>query len=169
MSIPRRRSRRWRCVRRRSGGLRPDPDAHAREPRRAKPPIVATKGAFFALSVPDLAASSEWYSKKLGLEVVLDVPNSNGVAVKVLEGGGIIVELVQHDTAATPECAATEAVQCHGVFKAGILVKDLDRTLANLAGRGVPVAFGPYPAQQNQRANAIIRDKAGNLIQLIER
>ena len=144
------------------------PTAQGQPPRRAsKPSIVATRGAFFALSVSDLAASSQWYSEKLGLEVVLDIPTANGVAVKVLEGGGLIVELVQHDGAASPSCA--EPVLCHGVFKAGVLVKDLDKTLEKLAARGVPIAFGPFPAQANQRANAIIRDNAGNLIQLFEK
>ena len=47
--------------------------------------------------------------------------------------------------------------------------EDPKKTLGKLAERGVPVAFGPFPAQGNQRANAIIRDNAGNLIQLFER
>ena len=67
------------------------------------------------------------------------------------------------------DCAATDPALCHGMFKAGVLVKDLDKTLEKLAARGVPVAFGPFPAQPNQRANAIIRDNAGNLIQLFEK
>jgi catechol 2,3-dioxygenase-like lactoylglutathione lyase family enzyme len=137
--------------------------------RPAKPPIATTRGAFFALSVVDLEASARWYSEKLGLEVVLNVPRTDGVAVRVLEGGGLIVELIQHDDAVPAQCAETDPVRCHGMFKVGVLVKDLDATLEKLAARGVPVAFGPFPAQANQRANAIIRDNAGNLIQIFER
>lgn len=144
--------------------------AAARTPNKAsKATIVATRGAFFAVSVADLEASAQWYSEKLGLEVVLDVPASGGTAVRVLEGGGLIVELARHDDAVPSGCAATDPALCHGVFKAGVLVKDLDKTLEKLAARGVPVAFGPFPAQSNQRANAIIRDNAGNLIQLFEK
>jgi catechol 2,3-dioxygenase-like lactoylglutathione lyase family enzyme len=137
--------------------------------RARKPAIAATKGAFFALSVANLEASTQWYTEKLGLEVVLNVPRTNNVAVRVLEGGGLTVELIQHDDAAPAGCAATDVVLCHGMFKVGVLVKDLDATLGKLAGRGVPVAYGPFPAQGGQRANAIIRDNAGNLIQLFER
>lgn len=35
-----------------------------------------------------------------------------------------------------------------------------------LQKRNVEIAFGPYPARKNQRANVIIRDNGGNLIQL---
>ena len=146
------------------------PAARAQAGRQApKPAIVATKGAFFAVSVSDLEASSRWYAEKLGLEVVMNVPRTDGVAVRVLEGGGLIVELIQHDGAVPAPCAATNPAMCHGVFKAGVLVKDLDKTLDKLRERGVDIAFGPFPAQTNQRANAIIRDNAGNLIQLFER
>jgi catechol 2,3-dioxygenase-like lactoylglutathione lyase family enzyme len=134
----------------------------------AKPPISASKGAFFAVSVADLEASSEWYSEKLGLRVVLNVPRTDGVAVMVLEGGGLTVELVQHANAQAAPCNQTDPALCHGLFKVGVVVKDLDKTLQKLGERGVPVAFGPFPAQGNQRANAIIRDRSGNLIQLFE-
>lgn len=144
--------------------------AEGRTPHRApKAAISATRGAFFAVSVADLEASSRWYSEKLGLEVVLDVPDNGGTAVMVLEGGGLIVELVRHDDAVPSACEATGPALCHGVFKVGVLVIDLDKTLDNLAARGVPVAFGPFPAQSNRRANAIIRDSDGNLIQLFEK
>ena len=144
--------------------------ATGRTPRKAsKSAIVATRGAFFAISVADLEASSRWYAEKLGLEVVLDTTMNGGIAVRVLEGGGLIVELVRRDDAVPADCPAADPALCHGMFKAGVLVKDLDRTLEKLAARGVPVAFGPFPAQPNQRANAIIRDNAGNLIQLFEK
>jgi catechol 2,3-dioxygenase-like lactoylglutathione lyase family enzyme len=136
---------------------------------KPEPPITALDGALFALSVADLDASSRWYSEKLGLETALSVPPSGGVAVTVLEGGGLIVELVHHDNAVQAGCAATDPALCHGLFKVGVLVKDLDKTLQRLSARGVPVAYGPFPAQPNQRANAIIRDNAGNLIQLLQR
>lgn len=42
---------------------------------------LATKGAFFALFVPDLDASSRWYSEKLGLKIVMRVPRTDKAAV----------------------------------------------------------------------------------------
>jgi catechol 2,3-dioxygenase-like lactoylglutathione lyase family enzyme len=121
------------------------------------PPFKAT-GAFFALSVADIRASAKWYSEKLGLKVVMEVPKTAGSAVIVLEGGGLIVELIQNDD-------ALPMSKAHGLFKAGVLVEDFERTVAMLRARAVEIAYGPYPARENQRANVIIRDNSGNLIQ----
>ncbi len=141
-------------------------------PTQAPPagqPVVTASGAFFAMSVPDVQASSRWYSEKLGLHVVMQLPKRDKVAVVVLEGGGLIVELIQDDDASPlPEAAprVKENTLVHGIFKAGAVIADFDRTVATLRERGVEVAYGPYPAKADQRANIIIRDNAGNLIQL---
>ena len=124
-------------------------------------PLKGLTGAFFALSVANLEESSRWYREKLGLDVVLQV--DQGTAVTVLEGEGLTVELI-HDPAAHP--ASGQPGSIHGLFKAGFVVKDLDKTLEALRARGVEVAFGPFPAKDGQRANAIVRDNAGNLIQI---
>ncbi len=130
-------------------------------------PVLAATGAFFALSVADIKASSQWYVDKFGLAVTFQLPPSSPVKVVVLEGGGLIVELIQHDeaiplTKLTPE--RSDAVEVHGYFKAGVIVKDLDKTLALLKARDVSIAHGPYAAKEGRRANFIISDNAGNLI-----
>ena len=130
------------------------------------PVLGDVRGAFMALSVADLAASRRWYVEKLGLRPTLEVPPANGGAVVVLEGGGLIVELVRLDSAVA-RTRSPERV--HGYFKAGVVVDDLSRALAELRHRGVDIAFGPYPARDGQRADAIIRDNAGNLIHLFGR
>jgi catechol 2,3-dioxygenase-like lactoylglutathione lyase family enzyme len=130
---------------------------------------LRVEGAFFALSVADLAASAVWYEQKLGLAVTLDIPKQNGIAVKVLEGGGLTVELIQNDQARPLAQAApgvTDPQQIHGTYKAGFVVKDFDRALALLRERGVEIAFGPFPETATQRANVLIRDNAGNLVQI---
>jgi catechol 2,3-dioxygenase-like lactoylglutathione lyase family enzyme len=119
-------------------------------------------GAFFALSVADLKASTEWYQDKLGLKVVMQMPKQDKAAVTVLEGGGLIVELIQHDDAAP---AGKDNILVHGIFKAGVIVDDFDQTVEALKARHVEIAFGPFPKKANQRANVIVKDNAGNLIQ----
>ena len=135
-------------------------------------PALTAAGAFIALSVPDLDASVAWYTDKLGLRVVMDPPAYQGTKVKVLEGGGLVVELL-HNPAAVPLRTAAPAINhttlVHGLFKAGFAVTDYDRALATLRERGVEIAMGPFPAQNGQRANVIIRDNAGNLLQLFAR
>ena len=137
----------------------------------AEPPFTAT-GAFIALSVPDVTASARWYREKLGLRVILEPPKSGDASVMVLEGAGLLVELIQHDTAkplGTVAPGVRGNVYVHGYFKAGLIVEDFDRTIAALRARGIEIAFGPYPKSATQRANAIIRDNAGNLIQFLGR
>jgi catechol 2,3-dioxygenase-like lactoylglutathione lyase family enzyme len=135
--------------------------------RHAPEPVLAATGAFLALSVADMQASGKWYAEKLGLKVTMQPPRSGPANFMVLEGGGIIVELVQHDAALslaklTPK--VNDPFMIHGFFKAGVLVADFDKTLALLKERGVAIAFGPYPAKDGRRANFIVRDNAGNLI-----
>ncbi|HEV8148261.1 MAG TPA: VOC family protein [Bryobacteraceae bacterium] len=138
----------------------------------ADTPAQKTTGAFFALSVADLKTSTQWYTDKLGLKSTLENPKRDGVAVIVLEGdvGGtkLIVELIRRDDA-QPLAKATngiaDPIRVHGVFKAGVVVDDFDKTLATLKARQVEIAYGPYPARSNQRANVIVRDNAGNLLQ----
>ena len=127
-----------------------------------------TSGAFFALSVPDVAVSARWYREKLGLKVILEPPRSSDASVIILEGGGLIVELLQHNAAKPLRTIAPdvrENYKVHGFFKSGLIVEDFDRTLAALRARGVEIAMGPFPKSAKQRANVIVRDNAGNLIQ----
>jgi catechol 2,3-dioxygenase-like lactoylglutathione lyase family enzyme len=132
----------------------------------APPPFSAVSGAFFAVSVQDIGASTKWYTEKLGLQVILQPPGEKDAAVVVLEGGGLTVELVQLAAAAAD---AREPQLTHGIFKAGLVVDDLDRTLNALKARGVSIAIGPFPARDKIKSNFLIRDNAGNLIQFFGR
>jgi len=121
-------------------------------------------GGFFALSVPDLAASAKWYEEKLGMHRVMTVGRMGEIAgVIALETGNLIVEMIQRDDASaasgTPELT-------HGIAKAGIIVADFDRTVAALRARGITFMNGPFPARPNARANVMFKDNAGNVIQV---
>jgi len=134
----------------------------------APQPVFRTAGAFFGLSVPDVEASAKWYSEKFGMTVVLRPPKFDGATAVILEGNGLIVELLQRDDAMPLSKAAPSVAQnyrIHGFFKAGIIVDDFDATVARLKERGVAIAMGPYPKTAEQRANVIVRDNSGNLIQ----
>jgi catechol 2,3-dioxygenase-like lactoylglutathione lyase family enzyme len=140
--------------------------AHAQSAAPSAAPVLNTTGAFFALSVADVDASAAWYAEHLGLHVTTQIPKRDKVAVKILEGGGLIVELVQHDDSHPREQPAAGSPGPHGLFKAGVIVTDFDKTLAALRDRRVELAYGPYAASTTQRANVIIKDNAGNLIQI---
>lgn len=137
---------------------------------RTGPPFATINGAFLAVSVADLDASVKWYTEKLGLTVYQSAPRRDGAAFALLEGSGLIVELVQLDDAVpfnkvAPAARGRERV--HGLFKTGVIVPDFDRLVATLKERGVEIAYGPYAKTAQQRANVIIRDNAGTMIQFL--
>ncbi len=131
---------------------------------RAPAPAASSTGTFVALSVPDLEASARWYEQSFALKRVMTVPRTGAIAgVIALEGPGLLVELIQHDSARV----ATERPELtHGIAKAGFMVDDFDETIAMLKARGVTFFAGPYPARPGRRANAMFRDNAGNVWQL---
>ena len=122
------------------------------------------RGAFFALSVPDAEASARWYERTLGLKVVSRPPGTDTIKVLILEGEGVIVELIQ--SADAKERRDHDPQRAQGLFKAGFIVDDFDAALARFASQGVKPAYGPFPAKDGQRANFIVRDNTGNLIQV---
>jgi catechol 2,3-dioxygenase-like lactoylglutathione lyase family enzyme len=128
----------------------------------------------FALSVADIDASARWYVETLGLEITKQIARTDATRARVtiLEGGGLMVELVQHDDAVALRSVLPlkeGALSVHGIFKVGVTVDDFEKTLAAMRARGVEIAFGPYPKRPDQPANVIIRDNAGNLIQIAGR
>ena len=135
------------------------------------PPLLEASATFFALSVADVDSSARWYSEKLGLKVVMRNPRTveTKSAMVLLQGGGLTVELVQHDEAVplrsfipTPR----GSLYVHGIFKVGVTVENFDSGIATLRSRGVSIPIGPFPKRGDQPANAIIQDNAGNYIQI---
>lgn len=127
-----------------------------------------TTGSFFAISVSNLEAARAWYVDTLGLAIVMQPPPYQGINALILEGGGLIVELI-HNPAAQARAPLANPTLAHGLFKIGIVVENLDATLQQLRARGVTLVFGPFPAQGAQRANFGIRDNSGTIIQFFGR
>jgi predicted lactoylglutathione lyase len=97
--------------------------------------LITASGSFFALSVADLQASARWYSEKLGLKIVLQPPKTDQATVIVLEGDGLIVELVQQDAGVSLTQIAPnikDKILVHGIVKAGAIIADFDQTVARL-------------------------------------
>ena len=127
-----------------------------------------TSGAFFALSVNNLEESIKWYTEKLGLKVTRNIQEQNNVTVSILEGNGLIVELIRNREARSlDEIASTvkDKILLHGIFKTGAVVDNFDKMISMFKERGVEIVLGPFPSRPDQRANIIIKDNSGNLIQ----
>jgi extradiol dioxygenase family protein len=128
----------------------------------------SASGAFFALSVPDIDASARWYREKFGMTVVLNGEH-NGTRIVGLEGGGLIVELIERPDAvplaSVAPAAANDINRVHGFVKAGVIVNDWDALVKTLRERGVEIVIGPFPTRPGKRANLVVKDNNGNLIQ----
>lgn len=132
-------------------------------------PMMAANGAFMAISVANLERATTWYEEKLALHVTMSIPRGAGTnGGKILEGEGLIVELLQADSGVVRRAAPVPTATI-GIFKAGAIVANFDRLVADLRSKNVDIAFGPYAAQNGQRANVIVRDPDGNLIQFFGR
>lgn len=136
------------------------------------PQTMTGASGFFALSVADLAGSERWYAEKFGMTTLMRIPKQNGIEVAVLGSGNFLVELVANDAArnlAPGDAAANDRVLLRGPFKVGLIVDAFDAAVAALRSRGAEIAFGPFPASGSQKANVIVKDNSGNLIQVIGR
>jgi catechol 2,3-dioxygenase-like lactoylglutathione lyase family enzyme len=120
--------------------------------------------AFIALQVEDDAAAVEWYRSVFGLEEVNHLESPNGIAsVRILDGDGLSVELIDHGNA-TPGPTGYQ----HGLFKAGFHVDDIDAALAWLVERGVDAGIGIFTDQALQVRSFVFRDPWGNRLQIFE-
>jgi extradiol dioxygenase family protein len=139
-----------------------------------KGPVSAVRGGFLALSVADLDASATWYVQMFDLTIVKshsESPDKKSMAT-ILMGHGLIVELIQHADAMPLHRAApalTQSFQIYGIFKAGIVVDDVDATLKELEARKVDVAFRIFKDDALGLRTFAIRDNAGNVIQFFGR
>jgi Glyoxalase/Bleomycin resistance protein/Dioxygenase superfamily len=138
------------------------------------PPVVAEEAVapvFFALSVADLEASIQWYSDTLQLTPTR-LPPSPQTKVALLQGGGLIVELVEHSEAFDLETRLPELRKrylAHGLFKVGFFVSDLDATVERLKSRGATFKGKLFTDEVLGARSILLLDNSQNIIQLFER
>jgi methylmalonyl-CoA/ethylmalonyl-CoA epimerase len=145
--------------------------AFAQQP--AQSPFPPPTGSYFAISVHDLNATAEWYKQKLGFREVKQSASRDGLArAIILEGDGVLVEVVHHKRAVSPRTLIKgykDAYQIYGVFKVGLMVQDVDHTLQRLKANGVAIANGPFNDDALHLRSFFIRDNEGNIIQFFSR
>ena len=139
-------------------------------PESAGAPFSAVKAGFVAIVVPDLDASAKWYASKLDLKVVKEnaMRPDKRAAVTILQGHGLSVELVWFRDAVPLSSVAPQlkgSHELHGIFKAGVVVDDLDSTLNELKSRGVTIAFETFYDKSMDCRMFAIRDNNGNILQ----
>ena len=114
--------------------------------------------AHICFTVRDLNASIDFYERKLGLKRGFDFINDKGVlfGVYIHVGGRSFVELFQGEVGAPPEKP--------GYRHFCLEVDDIEKTVAELRGRGVEV--GPVKMGSDHSWQAWLADPDGNRIEL---
>ena len=135
-------------------------------------PPIAAGGAFFGISVADIARQSAWYRDTLGFrEISSGVAPDGAIRFALLYSGNTLIELLQLPDARPLRLAvpnATGAHQVHGVFKGGFVVEDIDAAHRALVQKQVTLAYGLGQANATYRSFGV-RDPEGNLLQFFGR
>jgi predicted enzyme related to lactoylglutathione lyase len=138
-------------------------------------PSTATEAAappvFFAVSVEDLDASVKWYVETLDLTATR-MPGTTQAKVALLQGQGLVVELVEHSEAFELTTRLPELQKrylAHGLFKVGFFVADLDSTIERLKQRGAHFKGTAFTDKVLGAKSILLLDNSDNVIQLFER
>ena len=127
-------------------------------------PAFVAQGAFVAIVVTDLNASSHWYESNLGLHVVKRGKSAHVAAETVVLGGhDLFVELIHHDGKQLPRVDNEASVP--RLLKAGVILarKDFDAVAAYLQKRGIEA--GVFEDKDMGVRTFLFKDNDGNLIQ----
>ena len=109
------------------------------------------------LPVRDVNESIDFYTQKLGFKLLRQY-EMNGRASAYVTLGGILLELTPSTT--------TPSTDGRSELRIGILVDDMDATLAEVRANGVEVAREPWQAQTFWGRQAQLRDPNGYLISI---
>lgn len=153
-------------------------DAQVPEPTRLETeqsPAVKIPGVkspqIIALSSPNAERLATWYGEMFGLEPRTRFePDSGEIKGIVIGNDALIVEIIQHIDAVSPEELAPDIgakFLFNGIFKVGFFVDDFDNVFENLQGEFElsPENIRKSSVSENTRV-LIIRDPDGNQLQI---
>jgi catechol 2,3-dioxygenase-like lactoylglutathione lyase family enzyme len=127
----------------------------------------------FALVVPDVDASAQWYGETLGfaLERRFGFPDAGVEIAHVVSTTGIRLELIQQlGSGPSPDVGqdAFGALRTQGAKHVGLLVDNAASALAELRAKGVEVVHEVTTVEPAGVRNFWVRDNAGHLIEFNE-
>jgi len=132
-------------------------------------PVRPAGRQFVALSVPDAAASADWYRRAFGLTVSNEVKTPDGrVRVLLVGSEALQIELLEHRDAKPSSVPADSRHLVHGTFKFGFYVDDLDRAVAHLRGMEAELLTDVIDDEAQRVRFVLLRDISGNVLQLFD-
>jgi lactoylglutathione lyase len=121
--------------------------------------LCAMKIAWITIYVRDMEESLAFYTQILGMQVSRSFSGGQGVQIHFLDGKGADLELIHDPNKTDVNCAADVSV--------GLLVDDLDATIAHLKEQGIRHIVGPIAPNPLLRF-IFIKDPNGFTVQLVE-
>ena len=134
---------------------------------RAGEVIAPAAPQFFALSVPDAAASARWYGEAFGLKVLADFKPDDTAHVIILQSDTLLLEIVQLGAARSPgEAVVKDRHLTHGIFKVGFHVANLDSAVSKLREMKAEFETDIVDDRAHNLRFVLLRDPHGNTVQL---
>ena len=128
---------------------------------------------FVAIIVENMDSSVQWYTKKLGFEVISRIDlEERGFKQANLKLGNTRIELIQTSNSIYKKDILKEATprsRIAGLFKFGFVLDDFDKWVSTLKNSGVEFKGSVVKDPNTNQRMVIILDPDGNRIQLFEK
>jgi lactoylglutathione lyase len=115
------------------------------------------------LPVPDIDGAVEFYTRTLGFRLLRKWRTADGRESAYAELGGILLEIILAEST-----TGAGGASARGQQRFGLVVDQLDATLADLKANGVEIATEPFEPRSFWGRQATIRDPFGFIIALRE-
>lgn len=138
-------------------------------PRAQDSGIKPSEGAFFALSARDLDRMINWYTEKLGFQI-LTIEENEIRKGALLSKEDCILEIAEFKDS-RPGSALRDNFEPHqfqGIFKIGFIVYNIE-SLYNLFHSGGVEIFFPVVETETGYKTFGIKDPEGNIVQFFEK
>ncbi len=125
------------------------------------------------LSVADLNAMTEWYSRALAarVEYTLARPDVAMRGVVLMDGDGFRLELLHREHSQPIHGTETvdESLLRHGFGHLALRVDDVPTAFERLVAHGASAILAPRPGSQPGMTIAFVADPENNLIEILSR
>ena len=128
--------------------------------------------SFYAIIVSDIEASSNWYSKAFGFEVLNKMElEERGIKQANLKCGNTLLELIELDNSLSQDEMLEnrqKGTKMQGFFKFGLTVAEFDKWFKHLNTLKVEFNGTVVNDPDTNKKMVIVKDPDGNRIQLFE-
>ena len=131
---------------------------------------IELSDGFAAFVVKDIKASIDWYTSKLGFEIVNETNlEERGIKQANLKLGNAKIELIESDSSINPNENNNNKRLIQGIFKVGFIVSSFDDWVDHFIKFQLITKKDIVVDPTDNKRMLIINDPDGNRIQLFEK